>query len=59
MNRHVSAEEKEGKALGFYPGGIKSGLTNKRRSKRLVLSQTMVMDMDPSKVCPSCLLSSH
>ena len=51
VTRHVSAEEREGqRTLGFYPGGVKSGLTSKRNKKRLVLSQTMIMDMDPNKV---------
>lgn len=30
---------------------MKSGLANRKNRKRLVLSQTMVMDVDPNKVC--------
>ncbi|EJD02181.1 uncharacterized protein FOMMEDRAFT_20964 [Fomitiporia mediterranea MF3/22] len=47
--RHVSGEERDGRPIGYYPGGPKGGLTSKKNRKRLVLSQTMVVDIDPSK----------
>ncbi|KAL5532853.1 IML1 [Sanghuangporus sanghuang] len=48
--RHVSTEEKDGRPSGYYPGGAsRSGISNKKNHKRLVLSQTMVVDVDPNK----------
>ncbi|KAH8117101.1 hypothetical protein DFH11DRAFT_1840208 [Phellopilus nigrolimitatus] len=47
--RHVSGEDKNGRPMSYYPGGVSKSATTQRKHKRLVLSQTMVMDVDPSK----------
>lgn len=45
-------DEKDGRPLGFYPGSVVKPMTTaKKVRKRLVLSQTMVIDVDPNKVC--------
>lgn len=56
--RYTSQDEKESshRPSGFYPGGTRSALAMKKNTKRLVLSQTMVIDVDPSKVRPKLLV---
>ncbi|KAI5117310.1 hypothetical protein M0805_005538 [Coniferiporia weirii] len=50
VTRHPTVEDKDGRPLTYYPGGAAKGaLATKRVRKRLVLSQTMVMDVDPNK----------
>jgi hypothetical protein len=34
---------------GYYPSGVARG--GQKRKKRLILSQSMVIDIDPTKVC--------
>ena len=52
VSRHVSAEEKDlSKSIGHHPeNGPRGGLSSKKNRKRLVVSQTIVIDVDPHKV---------
>lgn len=48
-SRHVSNPEDSGPRAGHYPGSTAKGLSPRKGKKRLILSQSMVIDIDPAK----------
>lgn len=49
-NRHVSGEEFTSRQSGNPTSGVRNLTPGRKNKKRLILSQSMVIDIDPNKV---------
>lgn len=49
-NRHVSGEEFTTRQIGYPASGTRNLTSGRKNKKRLILSQSMVIDIDPNKV---------